>query len=197
MKIIDARGLECPKPVIRTKEALDSGFLQVKIRVDNEVAATNIERFLSGQGFSSTREGMVPDIIIEGKKNATRKAAVPPTKAGANNDSWSVLLLSDKIGADSNGLGDVLMKAFLGTLAQSDQLPSAVALMNEGVKMALEDRSTCDTLRELEQKGVPLLICGTCTKHFGITEDIKLGTISNMFEITSAVFGASKPVVIN
>jgi hypothetical protein len=32
--------------------------------------------------------------------------------------------------------------------------------------------------------------------HFGITENIRVGVISNMFEITEAVFGTSKPIVI-
>lgn len=201
MKIIDARGLECPKPVMKTKKATDDGFVQIKIHVDNEVAAANVTRFLQGQGFSAERHGAVPDITVEGKKitgGATTAQMIPTTavEAAAKNGSLSVLLLSDKIGADSDGLGDALMKAFIGTLAQREQLPCVVALMNEGVKMALEERSTCDTLRELEQKGMSLLICGTCTKHFSITEEIKIGTISNMFEITDTVFGASKPVVI-
>jgi hypothetical protein len=43
---------------------------------------------------------------------------------------------------------------------------------------------------------VTVLVCGTCTKHFGITDDIAVGQISNMFEITETVFGASKPIVL-
>ncbi|MFR5880996.1 MAG: hypothetical protein ACLUEQ_09425 [Cloacibacillus evryensis] len=44
--------------------------------------------------------------------------------------------------------------------------------------------------------GTKILICGTCTKHFGITEAITIGTISNMFEISEAVFGTDKPIVL-
>lgn len=193
MEIIDARGLDCPKPVMKAKEVLDGGAPEIRIRVDNEVAASNVTRFLGGQGFSVKRQGTVPDITIEGRKNADAATQAADTAA---NGSWSLLLLNDKIGADSDGLGDTLMKAFLGTAAQSDNAPRVIALMNEGVKMALPDRSTCDTLCELEEKGVRLLICGTCAKHFGITEEIKIGVISNMFEITSAVFDTAKPVVM-
>lgn len=193
MEIIDARGLDCPKPVMKAKEALDRGAAEIRIRVDNEVAASNVTRFLDGQGFAVKRQGTVPDITVEGRKNADAATQVADT---AGNDSWSLLLLSDKIGADSDGLGDALMKAFLGTAAKSGNAPRVIALMNEGVKMALPDRSTCDTLHELEEKGVRLLICGTCAKHFGMTEAIKIGVISNMFEITSAVFDTAKPVVM-
>lgn len=193
MEIIDARGLDCPKPVLKAKEALDGGAAEIRIRVDNEVAASNVTRFLDGQDFSVKRQGTVPDITVEGRKNADAATQAADT---AGNGSWSLLLLSDKIGADSDGLGDALMKAFLGTAAKSDNAPRVIALMNEGIKMALPDRSTCDTLRELEEKGVQLLICGTCAKHFGITEEIKIGVISNMFEITSAVFDTAKPIVM-
>ena len=88
------------------------------------------------------------------------------------------------------------MKAYIGTLTKTSTPPSAVALMNEGVKMALPEASTLDTLKELEAAGTKILICGTCTKHFGITDQITIGTISNMFEISEAVFGADKPIVL-
>lgn len=194
MKEINAIGLACPKPVMKTKEETDKGTAEIRIRVDNEVAASNVTRFLEGQGFTVKREGSVPDITVEGKKTGDGKASVPAAET-PKDGTWALLLLSDKIGADSDGLGDVLMKAFLGTVAQSGNLPCTVALMNSGVKMALGDRSTFDALSELERKGVSLLICGTCAKHFGITDNIKIGVISNMFEITDAVFSASKPIV--
>lgn len=195
MKVIDARGLECPKPVLKTKEEVDNGSAVIKIYVDNEVAVSNVTRFLEGQGFSVKREGAVPNVTIEGDKNAgVELVKKTQPKPGA---ALSMLILRDKIGADSDGLGEALMKAFLGTIVQNGDIPGVVALMNEGVKMAITGKSTADTLKELEQKGVSLLICGTCVKHFGIAaEEIKIGVISNMFEITEAVFSASKPVVI-
>lgn len=197
MKEINAIGLACPKPVMKTKEETDSGTSEIRVRVDNEIAASNVTRFLEGKGFMVKRAGAVPDIAVEGRKdqNGTEQSETQ-APAAPKNGSWALLLLSDKIGAASDGLGDALMKAFLGTVAQSENLPCAIALMNEGVKMALSDRSTFDTLSDLVCKGVPLLICGTCVKHFGITDDIKIGVISNMFEITDTVFSASKPIVM-
>lgn len=197
MKEINAIGLACPKPVMKTKEETDKGAAEIRIRVDNEVAVSNVTRFLKGQGFTVRREGEAPDITIEGIKTVSSAAqTLKQAQETPEDGSWALLLLNDKIGGDSGGLGEVLMKAFLGTVAQNKNRPCAIALMNNGVKMALSDMSTFDTLSELERKGVPLLICGTCTKHFGITDGIKIGTISNMFEITEAVFGASKPIVL-
>ena len=70
--------------------------------------------------------------------------------------------------------------------------PQLVALMNEGVKLALKNTSSCDHLSALRKKGTRILVCGTCTNHFGITADIGAGVISNMFEITEALLSADK-----
>ena len=64
--------------------------------------------------------------------------------------------------------------------------------MNEGVKLALNHTSSLDHLLALERGGVRILVCGTCTNHFGITADIGAGVISNMFEITEALLSADK-----
>ena len=187
MKVIDARGLECPKPVIKTKEAVDAGCNEVSVIVDNEVAVSNVTRFLEGQGFSVARENGTMELkAVRVSESLEKKAA----------GSLSVLFTSDKLGAESNGLGEVLMKAYIGTLVQKETPPAAVALMNEGVKMALPESSVADSLKELEKKGSSILVCGTCTKHFGITEKISVGVVSNMFEITEAVFTADKHIVI-
>lgn len=187
---IDARKLECPKPVLLVKEEADKGTEAIRACVDNEVAAGNVTRFFESRGYESSREDRAEGIYITGKKSGGPAAALKSEPRTA------ILFTSDKIGAPSDGLGEVLMKAYLGTLSKSATPPSVIALMNEGVKMGLPEASTFDTLRELETMGTKILICGTCTKHFGITEAITIGTISNMFEISEAVFGTDKPIVL-
>lgn len=188
---IDARKLECPKPVLLVKEEADKGTAQIRACVDNEVAAGNVTRFFESRGYTASRKDGAEGIYITGQKSGEAAAVQKNGEV-----STAILFTSDKIGAPSDGLGEVLMKAYLGTLIKASTPPSAVALMNEGVKMALPEASTLDTLKELEAAGTKILICGTCTKHFGITDQITIGTISNMFEISEAVFGADKPIVL-
>lgn len=188
---IDARKLECPKPVLLVKEEADKGTAQIRACVDNEVAAGNVTRFFESHGYTASREDGAEGIYITGQKSGEAAAVQKNGEV-----STAILFTSDKIGAPSDGLGEVLMKAYIGTLTKTSTPPSAVALMNEGVKMALPEASTLDTLKELEAAGTKILICGTCTKHFGITDQITIGTISNMFEISEAVFGADKPIVL-
>ncbi|TFG36930.1 MAG: sulfurtransferase-like selenium metabolism protein YedF, partial [Desulfobacterales bacterium] len=52
---IDCRGLKCPQPVLKTKDALEqmvSG--EVEVTVDNEASRSNVERFAKSQGCQAT-----------------------------------------------------------------------------------------------------------------------------------------------
>ncbi len=50
MEKIDCRGLNCPEPVIRTKNALAKHpAVNLNIVVDNETARENVLRFVRGQ----------------------------------------------------------------------------------------------------------------------------------------------------
>lgn len=191
MDIIDARGLDCPKPVIKTKEKVEKGCRSFIVWVDNEVAASNVTRFLQTKGFLVNRNHGDESIALEAKLESKKE----PTSS-AKKDSMGIMFTSDTIGAESGGLGEVLMKSCLGTLLQSEKAPSVIALMNSAVMMSLSGSSYYDYLCELKERGTLILVCGTCTNHFEITQNVSIGVISNMFEITEAVFGTSKPVVI-
>ena len=108
----------------------------------------------------------------------------------------ALMLGSATIGGEDALLGEILAKSFLGTLAELTDPPGVLALMNEGVKLALNNTSSCEHLLTLEKKGVRILVCGTCTNHFGITADIGAGVISNMFEITEALLSADKTIAL-
>lgn len=196
MQHIDARGKACPQPVVLTKNAIEAGATSLEILVDNAVAKNNVSRFLEKSGYRTEvhEEGTAFRIVGEGTPLATATEALPGLldTSTCTNASLAVLLTSKTLGKQDEALGDVLMKAFLGTLSQGKTVPETIALMNEGVMLALPESSTSETLEELQAKGVQILVCGTCTKHFGITEQIRLGTISNMFDIVEALRKAGK-----
>ena len=197
MMRIDATGKPCPQPVMLAKKAVDGGAEALEVTVDNPVSASNVTRFLESQGYSVTPSGEVPRLVLEARK--TGEAGPEPALTCPSSPStgdYGVLLLSRTLGGESPELGEALMKAFLGTLAQRTPLPSVLALMNGAVFLALKDSSAHETLAEMATKGVQVLVCGTCTKHFDVTDRVAVGTISNMFEITEAVYGTAKPVVM-
>ena len=119
MKIVDARGTTCPKPVIMTKKAIDSGEKEVEVLVDNDVSFQNVRRFLDSKGYKIIEAVKKEDgtFVIRGKsEEATEEITIETentvkTKANKEEKTVGVLLLSDTLGRPNDGLGEVLMKA--------------------------------------------------------------------------------------
>lgn len=51
MKIIDARGLSCPEPVVLLREAMRSSEAAYQILVDNHASRENTMRYAQHQGY--------------------------------------------------------------------------------------------------------------------------------------------------
>jgi tRNA 2-thiouridine synthesizing protein A len=49
---VDARGLSCPLPVMRTKKALDAGPDSLVVLVDSGTARANVSNMLADDGYS-------------------------------------------------------------------------------------------------------------------------------------------------
>ncbi|MCY9515508.1 DsrE family protein [Paenibacillus apiarius] len=91
-----------------------------------------------------------------------------------------ILLTSDSIGAQENGLGATILETFLTLLKQREEKPAAIFCMNRGV-LALTSRSLASLqLAELARAGVPVLACKTCVDHYGIADELAAGEISSM-----------------
>ncbi len=186
---IDARGKACPQPVIMTKNALVENPEQIETIVDNPEASQNVSRFLKSKGYSVAVAESGKDFTVKGTRTGASEIRgyediIPPVKSHN-----AVFISHNKIGGNDEELGEVLMKAFLGTLVQYDdaERPALIALMNEGVKLAVAGTSSAETLQEFVEQGGTVLVCGTCLKHFGLMEKLGVGTVSNMFEIASAL----------
>jgi tRNA 2-thiouridine synthesizing protein A len=51
---VDARGLSCPLPVMRTKKALDAAPDSLVVLVDSGTAKANVTNMLADEGYSVT-----------------------------------------------------------------------------------------------------------------------------------------------
>ena len=197
MITVNAVGKACPEPVIMTRAAVEKGATELEVLVDNAVAVSNVTRFLEGQGFRVQHQENGGEFKVTARRDGAAASvgsapAAGPAPCNRGGARLAVLIAGKTLGREDKELGEVLIKGFLGTLSKLETPPAVLALMNEGVKLALSDASTCDHLKDLERTGTKILVCGTCTNHFGITERVGVGTISNMFEILEAVTGADK-----
>jgi selenium metabolism protein YedF len=98
------------------------------------------------------------------------------------------------MGRGDDVLGNVLIRAFIHTLAQLKPLPATIICYNAGVKLAVKESPVLDDLQQLAQAGVDILICGTCVNYFGLGEQVAAGRISNMYDIAETMAGAARLV---
>ena len=67
MVTIDARGLSCPIPVLKTKQAVKGGEKDLEIISDNNASMENILKYLRAVGYNFTVTEVEEDYIIRTK----------------------------------------------------------------------------------------------------------------------------------
>lgn len=193
---IDARGKACPQPVIMAKKEIDGGCRDLTVLVDNRTAVENLTRLGNSAGMTvmsgETSQGLFVRLTGEGKIVEEPVIACPTAGNG-----YAVFIGKDVVGAGERELGYNLMKMALYTLAQGDSVPAHVLFMNDGVKLpAGEEQQVIDSLMTLIEKGSIVLVCGTCLNYYGIADRLKVGTVSNMYDIMSAMQRADKVITL-
>lgn len=194
-EVIDARGLACPQPVILTRDKMKVCG-EIEVIVDNDAAFENIKRLAASSGFCLTHEkkGDVYRIFLvqgEAVKDLSPGDGFIPS---CSSPETVIIISSDAMGSGDDDLGRILMKAFLNTLTKIENRPSKVIFYNTGVRLAAKGSGSDDDLALLAENGVELLICGTCADYFNIKDNIKAGTISNMFDILNTMSNAGRLV---
>lgn len=192
MPVIDCRGLACPQPVVTTKKALDQLTEgEMIVIVDNASSSNNVERFVQSQGCSVEVESRGPDFYLHIQKGAGRVAGKPLQKE-KEDEKVVVYINSNLLGVGDEALGAILIRAFLKTLLDLERKPLRLILINSGVKLASEGSEVLQTLEGLSDKGVEILACGTCVDFYGLKEKIKVGRISNMYDIAQSLLEADR-----
>ncbi|RXJ66329.1 sulfurtransferase-like selenium metabolism protein YedF [Halarcobacter ebronensis] len=98
------------------------------------------------------------------------------------NKGKSVFIKADKIGEGE--LGSILIKGFLGAMLEQETLPTKIVCVNSAVLLTTveENNPVLPILKELEQRGVTILSCGTCLDYYDKREDLKVGKPGNAIE---------------
>ncbi|MDC7225324.1 MAG: sulfurtransferase-like selenium metabolism protein YedF [Spirochaetales bacterium] len=202
-KIVDARGELCPKPLIMTRKAIKDYSGPIEIILDNETAFGNVSRFLTdnGKDMTSTEDDGLFHIFIDSDGDTSRMSAaedyctVPVTlNTPSDKRGFVIAIKGDKMGRGDDDLGSILIQAFCNTIIELEPLPEAIVLYNSGIKLTVEGSPVLPAFKELEQHGVKILVCGTCTDYFELKNSIGAGIISNMYDIMECLAGASKVV---
>lgn len=189
-KIVDAKGQNCPIPVIMAKKEIEGGEQSFVVQVDNTTAVRNLEKLASSRGFASKVEEKdgVYSVAFEKAED------VCPALQEEKGSNWVVFVGKDTVGTGSDELGANLMKMYFYTIAQEKELPAAILFMNGGVRLPVLNDQVVEHLRDMQSRGTDILVCGTCLNFFGIADKLQVGTVSNMYDITQRMLYADKVV---
>lgn len=200
MKTLDCRGLACPQPVMRTRDALEQEHPQeLLVQVDNAAASENVSRFLRRSGFevSVSQPG---DALWEVRGLAQGAAAQAPDSGQApaatpeQTRKTLVLITTETLGRGDDELGARLMENFLASLPELGPSLWRIVLLNGGVKLASLPGKCLDTLKQLESNGVSILVCGTCLNFFNLLEAKQAGETTNMMDVVTSLALADKVI---
>lgn len=203
--IIDARGEQCPIPVVKTKKVLDGieGGAVVTVLVDNETAVQNLTRMGKNAGAEvacrkmGEREFHVTITVhkqeIQKKEQEKCEEGVPA--CAPDTDSGLVVAVDAAVmGRGNDELGKVLMKGFLFAVTQLPRLPETVLFYNGGVTLTTEGSDSLEDLKNLEAQGVAIKSCGTCLNYYGLTDKLMVGEVTNMYDIVETLASAGKVI---
>lgn len=91
-----------------------------------------------------------------------------------------ILLNTDHWGSGDEALGQTLLETYFTLLKQNQEPPAAIFCMHRGVLNLTETSLVSLHLKELQDKGVPVLACKTCVDYYEIGDKLYAGEISSM-----------------
>ncbi|MBR5641685.1 MAG: sulfurtransferase-like selenium metabolism protein YedF [Firmicutes bacterium] len=198
MITVEARGEQCPIPVVKTLKVINEmkAADTIEIHVDNETAVQNLTKLAESKNFKMKAEK------IEEKHFVVTMEAAPAEGAAAAEDAVPVCLpdrrgntvyafASNCMGTGNDELGATLMKGFIYAVSQLDELPKTMLFYNGGAKLTVEGSASLEDLKSLQAQGVEILTCGTCLNFYGLSEKLAVGEVTNMYAIVEKLNGAS------
>lgn len=201
-----------------------NGSGEIEILVDNGIAVQNLMKMAEqkqyGVGSEKLEERKYRVVVTIPEQGDTEKELREAADTGKNDrisekngdakrSEWEnaaamcqpdsrqevvVVIASDQMGEGDEVLGRLLMRGFLFALTQQEVLPATLLFYNGGAKLTCEGSEVLEDLRTLEAQGVEILTCGTCLDHYGLTDQRKVGGITNMYVIAEKMMQAGRIV---
>ena len=116
--------------------------------------------------------------------------------AKSKTSNLAVLVTRDGMGSADGALQHKLLGTWLKLVAENDKLPGALCFYTDGVKLVVEGSPVLGELRDLEARGVHLIICKTCLDFFDLADKVAVGVVGGMGDIIAAQWSADKVITL-
>lgn len=196
MNTIDTRGLLCPTPLIMTKRAITASNVGDRIEVlsDNDTAKCNLLDYIKELGYEAECANdngtfrITFSIDTQATLSMDRHSDTQifcATPQESKRGDYVVVLKSEFMGDGERELGAMLMRACINSLSELDSLPATIVIYNSGVMLAVTGTDTAESLKKLSDRGIEIIVCGTCVDYYNVKDQLAVGTISNMYRINT------------
>lgn len=200
MKELDCRNLACPEPVLKSKKALQDLKIgeNLSIKLNSLASKENVARFLRSQGFEPALKEKGDDefeiIVVKDKELANALNSNDESENYRCESGKKILFLKSASVGDGE-LGKKLLMGFLDTLKKADNAPSIIVCVNEAVLINTNSEHFAhQAMKELANKGIEIINCGSCLEFYDKIKDLKTGRIGNALEILNLLFDKDKVV---
>jgi len=167
---------------------MEEGSLTVLI--ERPEGCQNVKRFAESQGCRVAVEEKDGLFYIHIHKEKAAKSASPEQGRSV------VFITTDRLGTGDRQLGEILMKAFLNTLWDAEPKPARLLFLNDAVRLTTEGSEVIDSLKLLEEAGVEIFSCGTCLEYYHLTDKLRIGAATNMYDTVDSLLSAGKVIKI-
>ena len=189
-------------PLIQTKKALkDNINLEAfKLVIDNNASYKNVCRFLQDNQIEfQHREQDNKHILVvnqSSEKLVTEDAESYCSKQITNENPYIIVFAKDSLGEGSLELGKLLVEGMLSTIMEMNTKPGKIIFLNSGINLVVRGSTVIHLLKQIEDVGTELLVCGNCLNFFGKVDELLVGKVSNALEIFESLTGTAKIINI-
>jgi intracellular sulfur oxidation DsrE/DsrF family protein len=119
------------------------------------------------------------------------------TKKGFGMPPDTVILVTrDGMGNTEPELQHILAQKYFQLLLEDGKLPAVICFYADGVKLVCEGAPTLAPLQALSERGVYLVVCGTCLNYLNLVNKRQIGIVGGMTDIIEAQWQADKVITI-
>lgn len=190
---------KCPYPVVETrKQILANPGETFVVIVGDQAGRDNVSRLAAKMGYSSSDvpagDGFCLTLTPEGAQGEATNPEAVPVSTVPSSGKTVIYCGSDRMGDGDDGFGKVLMRNFITTLLEMDPLPDMVLFVNSGINLTTEGSEVLEALEKLDEQGVDLATCGLCLEFYEKKEQLKVGRVTNMYEMVEVQCQAARVV---
>ncbi len=192
---LDYSQQKCPYPVIETrKQILAHPGISLEVLVGDQAGRDNVSRLAEKMGYQASAETATEGFRLTLTPAAAAEPQVEASVAAPQRGKTVIYCGSDRMGSGADEFGRVLMKNFLMTVLEMDPLPDLVLFVNSGIQLTTTESEALEALKKLADKGVDLASCGLCLDYYQKKEQLKVGRVTNMYEMVEAQSKAARVI---